>query len=169
MKLFFIVNIILSLLFVNIDSDNYVDREYHIIRNETDMDYLDEIVHIGLMELGIGKVRVTIKPMDTKVKYLVQSRNNQLLDAFIKGNGTRYVIYVSKFSKWKSIEIISHELIHLKQYYSDDLQICKGEVAYKKKIYRGARYLEYTERPWETDAYSEGRKLKIFIEKSMKL
>ena len=166
MNLCITINLIFNLLFTNIVPSNDVR---HIIRNETDMQYLNEIVKEGLLELGIGNVRVDIRHMNKRTKWIVESRTEQILDAYIKGNNSRYVIYIARFPKSKSTEIISHELIHLKQYYEKSLKITYDSVMYNGKLYRNPRYIDYRDRPWEQEAYLDGKKLKVLIKNRMEL
>jgi hypothetical protein len=168
MKLYITTKLILNLLFLNITPSNE-DNPNHIIRNDTKVEYLDEIVREGLRELGIGKVRIRIRPMDRWVKYSVESRTNQILEAFITGSGKHYTIYIGSFSKSKSTTILAHELIHLKQYYTRTLQLFENDLIYNDKIYHKPDQLDYYRRPWEADAYREGKKLRYSIEKRLEL
>ena len=168
MKLYITTKLILNLLLLN-TNPNDEDNSKYIIKNDTQVEYLDEIVRAGLQELDIDKVRIRIVPMDNVTRYKVESRTNQKLDAFITGRGHRYTIYIGSFSRNKYIEVLAHELIHLKQYYSKELQIIENKVIYKDKLYYNANHINYDYRPWENDAYADGKKLNFSIKNRLEL
>jgi hypothetical protein len=131
----------------------------HRIQNNTDKEYLDAVIDAGLDSLEIGKVRVIIRPLKYEAVADFESRFNSTLQGYIRGQGKLYIIYIGDYSKQKTIEIISHELIHLKQYYNHELYMVEDDVYYKDGIYRRAKHIRYSARPWERDAHREGWQL----------
>ena len=86
----------------------------HQVYNTTGVAYLDTIVQAGLQSLNIDTVIVIIKPLINADGILPEGLTTK---AYIKGSGRQYIIYIDNFSRDEYITILSHELIHLKQYY----------------------------------------------------
>ena len=57
-------------------------------------------------------------------------------------------------SREESITIISHELIHLKQYFTKELVYSNGVIYWDKKEFV-LNDIGYGDRPWETDAFKK--------------
>jgi hypothetical protein len=139
---------------VDLPTDNFID-------NQSSKPHLDTVVAIGMEELGISGCSVRIRDMNE------QLRNNPgasglELGAAIFGSGNSYLIYVDpSIDKREVITVMSHELIHLRQYFSEDLMIINGSAGIVK--WKGEEMnvlnLEYNLRPWEVEAFAEQRNL----------
>ncbi len=139
---------------VDLPTDNFID-------NQSSKPHLDTVVAIGMEELGISGCSVRIRDMNE------QLRNNPgasglELGATIFGSGNSYLIYVDpSIDKREVITVMSHELIHLRQYFSEDLMIINGSAGIVK--WKGEEMnvlnLEYNLRPWEVEAFAEQRNL----------
>lgn len=132
---------------VELPTGNYV-------MNRTPTNYHDTIVHWGLHFLGIEGVYVRLDRManrhrDQEYEYV----------AHIISSGNQFLIYVNKMSRQQALRVLSHELIHLEQYYWEDLVIVNKDTV----IYDGELYVvsdtPYDQRPWETDARQRERLL----------
>ena len=129
---------------VNIDYSNTV-------LNTTSSSYLDTIIHTGLTVQEIKDVSVVIKPMNPKVKNSFEEGN---LEAFINVKDSIYNIYIDNISRDEAVTVLSHELVHLQQYRSNNLQIKNGVPQWYGKDY-DISLIPYSERPWEMDAFSK--------------
>ena len=64
------------------------------------------------------------------------------------------MLFIDDVNREESITIISHELIHLKQYLTKELVYSNGIVYwYKKEL--TLNDIGYGDRPWETDAFKK--------------
>lgn len=74
------------------------------------------------------------------------------------------VVLNSRPSRRKRLEVLAHELVHVKQYLIGDLKdYCSGAVRWKKKRYQDTtEYEKYINTPWEKEAYHQSR---LIIEK----
>lgn len=139
---------------------NIIDiQTTNIVTNRTDRNYLDSIVYVGLNELNLDSVAITIRQINPDVQAMFDSESQ--LKAHILGKGNQYIIFVDVMSRTESIKVLSHELIHLKQYYTKKLILEKdkvywdGEEMYQNEI----NEMEYELRPWEEEAFSDQRVL----------
>jgi len=132
--------------------------------NRTDTSYLDTIVHIGLNELGIDNISVIIREMDSP-KVIEGDYDTQGFIVSRLGGGRDYLIFLKKgMDRYKAIEVLSHELIHLKQYNNRDLILLGvGHLSWMGTEYKDISTIPYMEREWEKEAFSESPELKESI------
>ena len=131
----------------------------NLIANRTDRNYLDSIVYVGLNEMNLDSVAITIRQISPEVQAMFDS--NSQLKAHIIGKGNQYIIFVDEMSRDEAIKVLSHELIHLKQYYTKKLILEKDKVYWDgKEIYqREINETKYEQRPWEAEAFNGQRGL----------
>lgn len=129
--------------------------------NRTGISYLDTIVHIGLKELDIRGISVIIREMDSP-KEIDGGYDTQGYIVARIGGGNDYLIYVKKgMDRYKAIDVLSHELFHLKQYNDGDLILLgNGHVSWMGTNYKDITTIPYMEREWEKEAFSESPELK---------
>lgn len=126
-------------------------NEENVIQNSTNNKYLDTIIYSGLNVLDIKGITTIIIPLSKAPKqYFI---NNVDILAFIVLDGNRYYIFIDNVSREESIKILSHELIHLNQYYTGKLKINKDIVIWQKNTYKGNE-IPYKDRPWEINAFN---------------
>lgn len=155
--------IILFFLFKRI---NRTDEKYfntveldtnNVIINTLSKNYLDTIVNIGLKELEIKNIKVVLLSLSYNEK---SKLSNELeLMAYIKEHeGIYYILIDENLDRGKMIEILSHELIHLKQYKSGRLTLINNQPTWENVVY-SLDYFPYDKRPWEIEAFKEGQTL----------
>lgn len=130
-------------------------NDNNIVVNQSEMVYADTIVLAGLHGLNIKYVRVLISDLDIKMI------DNMEYQAYIfpVANNT-YVIRIKNLLREDAIEVLSHELIHLKQIH-DQILINDGNMIYWGIIRYDIEHLpEYFDRPWEIDAFNRQQGLK---------
>lgn len=153
--------VVLGLIYLKKDteSENYFNEiqlsENNLIVNNSLPTYLDTILSVGLDQAGLVGVKVVINPMSDNTENLIPDYE---LKAHVREwNGTFY-LFTGNFSKLESIKILSHEIIHIHQYYSEELKYFEGKV-----YWRGDEYdlnnLDYDKRPWEEDAFDRDKPL----------
>jgi predicted metallopeptidase len=139
---------------------NIIDIETtNMVANKTDRNYLDSIVYVGLNEMNLDSIAVTIRQINPDVQAMFDS--NSQLKAHIIGRGNQYIIFVDDMGRDESIKVLSHELIHLKQYYTKKLILEKNKVNWGgKEIYENEiDEISYQNRPWEAEAFAGQRDL----------
>jgi len=143
---------------VNIEKNNF-------IQNKTDKPYLDSIVHVGMNELGVSGTYIIIRPLTKEVKQ--QFSNELQFKAHIKGLGKQYVIWIDDMDRSETILVLSHELIHLRQYYNGKLVVSNDTIKWNNQIIPLTELstIEYNARPWEIEAFQEQKYLDIDIRK----
>jgi hypothetical protein len=125
--------------------------ESNFVKNKTNMKYLDTLVLAGLHALKIDKTSVLILPLD------VQSTQDLELKAHIVRIENGYIIFIKEVDRNYALEIISHELIHLRQYGSGELyvNILTNELIFKQRVYSINNLPAYDVRPWEIEAFAK--------------
>ena len=155
------IAIILFILFYKpykIKDIEYEKNNYVIDR--TGNEYFIDVLHVGLNELDIKEVAIVVRPMigtsdlgsDVHIK------------AYILGTADQFSIYSNiGTSKIEAIEILSHELIHLKQHYDERLVYVNNIIKFEDSIYFTGMLPTYFERPWEVEAFEQGEELAVHI------
>ena len=142
---------------VKFNSVNYVN-------NNTNKNYYDTIIKVGLEKLNLRDVSVLITPLSPEIKSILG--DNYELKAHLRENGDEYVLFIDNVSKEESITIISHELIHLKQYLTKELVYSNGIVYWQNKEFV-LNDIGYGDRPWETDAFKKEPELSNKIKSTL--
>lgn len=124
------------------------------IKNQTEYNYLDTLVSVGIEQLNISPVFVVIKSLTEQSKNNFLFENDKELKAYIIGNNSQYMLFVDKMYRVDAITVISHELIHLKQYNSGVLKIDSTKVIWWSDTIKSDELTKWTygQRPWEIDA-----------------
>jgi len=158
-----IILIVLVIIFVLImiltpperSFNQYEFTKNNYVLNTTKPSYLDTILHIGLNELDIKDVAILIEPMPDS--YYIEG--NWDLGAFVIGNKAQFIIFIKDFNRATHIDVLSHELIHIKQYNDGRLKHENGCVTWKEHEYTDAEVMDipYDQREWEIEAFMEGR------------
>ena len=128
------------------------------VLNRTDKTYLDTVVSIGLTELNITGVTVLIDPLEKNL-----TTGDYDIQAHIIGTQKQFIIFTKDLSREKSIEVMSHELIHLLQYHSGKLLKTDGGVVWDGYYIQSIGEIPYMSRPWELEAFVLGENLKRTI------
>lgn len=121
----------------------------HLVFNQTDVQYLDTIVHAGLQCLNVDSAIVVIRPFKE-----VTAPDDIEFKAYLVGKEYTYILYINKFNREFNITAISHELIHLTQYKSKQLIINGAVCIWNGDTVDVAKIL-YDQRPWEKDAFTK--------------
>lgn len=137
-----------------------IKRENSIVNN-TDKQYLDTIVAIGLQKLNIKNTYVIINKLNLNRNF----EDGYDLNGYVRNKGKQYFIFVKDTTREMSIKIIAHELIHYKQYYDKRLSLIGNTIMWENKKY--PNNLPYAVRPWEPEAYNKGDALEQEIKKEL--
>ena len=75
----------------------------------------------------------------------------------------RYILHLrSTVSPYELLSVICHEMIHLRQYYSNQLRLIGTTFSWKGKTYEN---IDYWSRPWEKEARSEQYQIEKQVKK----
>lgn len=132
----------------------------NLIFNATTNKFLDTIVYVGTNILDVKELVITIKPLTNSTA--PSNMDGYDLNAKIVNKDNMYNIYIKDFGKISSIKTISHELIHLKQYYTGKFSLIDNLVTWEGKPFSLVN-LKYAEYPWEIEAFAE----QVELEKKM--
>ena len=110
--------------------------------------YYDTIVNVGLELAGIEGVTVSIEELSDKAK---QNFNGELF-AHVRYLDGRFYLYIDPLNKRKAITVISHEIIHMKQYLDGTFQYDDGKITWNGQAYL-LEDMNYDNRPWESEAF----------------
>lgn len=125
------------------------------ITNTVSIPYLDTIMSVGLDEMGIAGITLVISDLSDASK----NQFNGELKAHIRYFNGVYYLFTDKFGRNESIEVISHEIIHIFQYNTGKLYYDEsGQVFWDGEAF-DLENVEYDKRPWERDAFSQSGKL----------
>ena len=132
---------------------NKVEIEYNnFIHNTTNMKFLDTILHVGLNEFKIDSTQILIRLLTNDV--LPPIKEDIEYKAIIQDFGKKYILWIVKLNKKESFTVISHELVHIKQYYYGELSILNGVPLWKDEIF-DINTVDYFNRPWEKEAFNK--------------
>lgn len=132
-----------------------LNRSTNNVTDNTDVKFLDSIVHVGLDILEVDSVNVQIRKLP---KTSTLDLGDLDLLAHIIGEGNSYIIFIKdNETRNEFIQIISHELIHLKDRDSGKLILFdKYGVIYGDQEWEDGRRVDYNNRPWEISAFERG-------------
>ena len=113
--------------------------------------YYDTIISVGLDGRNIKNQTIILKKINDNA---VNSMEGIQIDAHLRYEDSTLYLFSGEFGRDKSIEIISHEIIHMEQYLNNDIQYNNGILIYKNKSYN-LNDVNYEVRPWEVDAHNK--------------
>lgn len=151
--------IIIILLILFIIKPNFVEKpfksvdlsENNQIWNRTNKSYYDTIMSVGLDELKISGISVIILDMTEESK----KQFNGELKAHVRFYNNTYYLFIGDENRSNSIDIISHEIIHINQYHTNQLIFDGTNIVTWDGEPFGIDDVEYDLRPWEKDAFQK--------------
>jgi len=121
--------------------------------------YYDTIISIGLDEMNLRDIRVVVLELSDNHK----SQFNGDLKAHIRYHEDVYYLFIGEYNRENSIDILSHEIIHISQYYSGKLNYENNVIKWDDRVYQ-LNDIQYEDRPWEIEAFSQEKELSNKIE-----
>ena len=145
--------LLITVLSTNTDKTHIKPIELNnteLIHNRTNISYYDTIISVGLNKLDI-KEHIIVKNLP---EHMLPKNNNLEVKALIYPQNNYYVIrIIPQRSKKEALRILSHELIHLRQYVNKEI-IIDGK---NNVFWKGREYIinpdNYYNRPWEDEAF----------------
>ena len=145
----------------NTPKKNSIILRNNINNNIKNKPYVDSTIKIGLKKLNIIGVNIIVKEL------IHDQRTENYLAYVKKYNDIDYVIWIDDMSKDKTILTLSHELIHINQYYTKQLIIEDNNIYWEHKKYYVKENLNYYLRPWEYEASINEKKLYYLIKEKL--
>ena len=131
----------------------------NIITNSNGIAFYDTIISTGLDEAGLYGVHVVVSQLTSAAKEQFISGE---LKAHVRYFNGVFYLFLDKNDRRESIEIISHEIIHIIQYNSTQLIYENGEIYWEGQKY-DLENTDYDIRPWERDAFSRQTDLEVKV------
>jgi hypothetical protein len=159
-----ILLILLILLIVKSDFEekpfkNVVLSENNQIINRTNINYYDTILNVGLDELKIEGISVVVIEMTENMR----RQFNGELKAHVRFHENVYYLFIGNENRSNSIDIISHEIIHINQYHTNQIVFDGIDIVTWEGQPFGKNDIEYELRPWEIDAFKKQNELSARI------
>lgn len=150
-----IVLILFNYLGFSRDFNSTIQIKDHLIINSTSNNKIDTIVYAALVCSGLNPIVITIKQSDKKN-----------FNGYVIGKDNIYHLFInSNLHTNELINIIAHEMIHIKQLYNKELIINNNRyIYYKGQSYIVDKFYDINN-PWEFEAYEQQDKLIIKIKK----
>jgi len=130
----------------------------NILNTMEDKVYLDTIIYAGVKSLKIDSLIIVVKELTPKDIKILKFNEDYKLKAHIKGMDNTYIIWLTPNNRESYIKILSHELIHLQQYYLEKLIINQKDIYWEGKKIDMNNY-SYKDLPWEIEAFSNQNEL----------
>lgn len=146
-------------------NDVKLDDSTNMIVNQTSNSYYDTVLYLGLTELGIRGIFVDVRNLSNNSIENSESRGIDI-SAHIRENNGNYYIFTSELSHHESINVLSHELIHLQQYHTGKIKYNNDTVTWNGKKF-GREEIPYKFRPWEIEAEDLGYELSKELTKKL--
>jgi len=154
--------LILAALTVTIVSLTNDDREEYfnhielptnnsIINSLDRLHYYDTILAVGLDAAGLNNITIVINDITDAAK---NQFTGELKAHIRKFNGI-YYLFAGALSRSEAIEVMAHEIVHIKQYESGELAYENEKLEWQGEDYTFALEGEYERRPWEVEAFSK--------------
>lgn len=134
--------------------------EDNMVINYTNVNYYDTIMSVGLDMAAVDGVLVRMEPLTDAAK----SNFDGELKAHIRYYNGVYYLFVDELDREEAITVIAHEIIHILQYNSGQLQydLSNGYVIWENETIDLSQ-VSYDNRPWEQDAHQRDGQLSIKI------
>lgn len=154
-----LIGIIVLIVLKSSKQERYFNQvilnDNNIVILNVDKSYYDTIIKIGLDEVNIKDIKVVVIELTDASKSQFDGGD---LKAHIRYHEGVYYLFMGDYDRNESIDIISHEIIHITQYYSGKLDYTDGQLTWDDRIY-DLNNVSYEERSWEVDAFSKQKQL----------
>jgi len=131
------------------------------ISNNTEYTKLDTILYVGLCDLyHINYIEVYCYHLSPEITKIISVEDYEIY-AFVEPfnyDNLKYKLFITKGLKTHElIKVISHEIVHIKQYYFKELYKNNKYIVFNDHFFTpfDLKSIDYKNRPWEEEAYSE--------------
>jgi hypothetical protein len=129
------------------------------VTNFSSIPYLDTLSHVMMDELGMIGVEIALHDVTDMV------RNNifkgEVVNGFvvIRFDGVIQVFIYPFHTRYKTFEVLAHEMIHVTQLVEGRLKVVDNTTAIWKGNIVMINDIEYRKREWEIEAYNKQSQL----------
>ena len=122
---------LISFLLINtsFSEESYFNQvklsDNNFITNTEVSTFYDTIISVGLDEVGVSGVNVVVSELSNGAK---EKFDYGELKAHVRYFNGTYYLFLDKYDRRESIDIISHEIIHISQYNTGQLIYENGEL-----------------------------------------
>lgn len=134
-------------------------NDNNVVVINMDKSYYDTIIKIGLDEVSLKDIKVVVIELTNASKSQFDGGD---LKAHIRYHEGVYYLFMGDYDRNESIDIISHEIIHVMQYYSGKLNYNDNQLMWDDKLY-DLNSVDYEDRPWEIEAFNKQKQLSYRI------
>lgn len=121
----------------------------NFITNSDGIAFYDTIISVGLDEAGITGANVVVSELTSGAKEQFTSGE---LKAHVRYFNGAFYLFLDKYDRREAIEIISHEIVHMRQYLDGTFKYDDGKITWNGQPYL-LEDITYDDRPWETEAF----------------
>lgn len=129
-------------------------KEENLIVNSDLPSFYDTILNVGLEVAGIKGVSVNVERLSDEAKRNFSGE----LNAHVRYLNGGFYLFIDPLNKKQALTIISHEIVHMKQYLDGRFVYDDGSI-----LWNGDTYLldeiNYDNRPWESEAFEQESQL----------
>jgi hypothetical protein len=119
----------------------------NVVNNTIFPKYYDTILVVAMDKMNIKNQTINVLRISNNAK--IEGHD---LKAHIRYYEGVFYLFINELNKFQCIDVISHEVIHIEQYVSEDLKYENGVVLWENNTYE-LNLTEYSVRPWEEDAF----------------
>jgi hypothetical protein len=120
---------------------------------------VEKYVRSGLKLLKLNSVTILIK--DLPKNFNAALEKGMELEGFVSKYDEGYIIYIiNGLSRKEMINMISHEIVHIEQYETNELMVCSDTIIWKGHDYKNATTISYESLPWEVEAFNNQNKIR---------
>jgi len=112
--------------------------------------YFDTILSVALDQAGIENQILVFDKLSDGAK----SQFDGSLKAHIRNYNNIFYIFIDEMDKSEAITVLSHEVVHVKQYVSGDLIYDNGWIVWKDQTLT-LDEVSYENRGWEIEAFDQ--------------
>lgn len=113
--------------------------------------YMDTVIVVSLDVANVKGINLVLDKLSEEAKRQFSGGD---LKAHMRYAYNYFYLFTDDYSRDESIEVFSHEVIHVQQYFSNDL-IYNGVKVYWKGQEFDLNEIEYNDRPWEKEAFEK--------------
>ena len=135
-------------------------KNENYINNRTDMKFTDTILRVGLDKLGLKDVVVLVQPLTESAKQSLGPDTQ--LKAHVRQEQNGYIVWMDNISRTEALTVLSHEILHIKQYESGRLVVNGTNVIFDGKQY-DINEIPYEQRNWEIEAFHDQTEMETYI------
>lgn len=151
--------IAIYLLFVSAISKDKFYNEIQLshsnkVANYTEMKFIDTALSVALDKKDIRNQTIVVNKLSQETK----DNFGGNLEAMVVHSNSVFYIFTDEVSHKEAINMLSHEVIHIKQYLDKRLIVIDKQVIWENE-HLNHEMIPYEYRPWEIEAFDEQSEL----------